>query len=129
MSDFTIHKIAESTGSRRTSLEGVEKRYGEVPNVIGAMAEAPAAVNGYVGLIDAMRKMTFTPTERHVIWFTINTEHGCHYCMAAHTPYAIEEGVSQGVIDTARAGGSYADDRLEVLRVFTVAMVRERGWV
>ncbi len=129
MSDFKIHKVAESTGPRRTALDDVKKRYGEIPNVIGAMAESPAAVNGYVGLIDAMRQMTFTPIERHVIWFTINVEHGCHYCMAAHTPYALDDGVPQDVVDTARAGGSYADARLEALRAFTLAMVRERGWV
>ena len=93
------------------------------------MAELPAAVNGYIGLIDAMRQTTFTPTELHVVWFAINIEHGCHYCMAAHTPWAMEHGVPQDVIDIARAGGSYSNLRLEALRTFTLAMVRERGWV
>ena len=129
MSDFKVHTLAESTGRRREALDAVENRYGGVPNVIGAMAESPAALNGYVGLIDAMRQMTFTRTEQHVIWFTINAEHGCHYCMAAHTPWAMEEGVPRDVIDTARAGGAYADDRLEALRAFTQSVVRERGWV
>ena len=129
MSDFTIHSTAASTGPRKTALEGIEQRYGMVPNVIGGMAESPAAVNGYTGLIDAMRQTKFSPTELHVVWFTINLEHGCHYCMSAHTPWAMEHGVEQDVIDTARAGGSYSDARLEALRAFTVAIVRERGWV
>jgi alkylhydroperoxidase family enzyme len=129
MSGFTIHTIAESTGPRREALAGIEKRYGKVPNVIGGMAESPAAVNGYIGLIDAMRQTTFTPTELHVVWFTINLAHCCHYCMSAHTPWAMEHGVPQDVIDTARGGGSYSNVRLEALRAFTLAMVRERGWV
>jgi alkylhydroperoxidase family enzyme len=129
MSDFTIHSMAQSTASRRAALAGIEKRYGKVPNVIGGMAESPAAVNGYIGLIDAMRQATFTPTELHVVWFTINLEHNCCYCMSAHTPWAMEHGVPQDVIDTARAGGSYSNLRLEALRAFTLAMVRERGWV
>ncbi len=129
MSNFAVHKIAESTGARKAALENVNKRYGMVPNVLGGMAESPAAVNGYIGLIDAMRQTKFTPTELHVIWFTINIEHGCHYCMSAHTPWAMEQGVPQDVIDTARAGGSYSDTRLEALRAFTQAMVRKRGWV
>ena len=129
MSDFTIHKIANSTGSRKAVLEGIERRYGKIPNVIGGMAESPAAVTGYMGLIDAMHQTTFSPTERHVIWFTINLEHGCHYCMSAHTPWAMEQGVPKDVIDTARAGGSYSDVRLEALRIFTRALVRERGRV
>ena len=129
MSDFTIHTIAGSSGVRKAVLEGVAQRYGMLPNVIGGMAESPAAVNGYKGLIDAMRQATLSTTEKHVVWFTINLEHNCHYCMSAHTPWAMEEGVPQEVIDTARAGGAYADTRLEALRAFTQAMVRERGWV
>lgn len=129
MQDFKIHTIAGSTGARKAALEVIEQRYDKVPNVIGGMAESPAAVNGYIGLLDAMRQTKFTPTELHVVWFTVNVEHGCHYCMSAHTPWAMEQGVPQEVIDTARAGGSYADERLEALRVFTVAMVRQRGWV
>ena len=50
MSDFTIHKTTESTGPRKVALEGIEQRYGKLPNVIGGMAESPAAVNGYMGL-------------------------------------------------------------------------------
>ena len=129
MTDFTIYKTTDTTGSRKAALQGVEQRYGMIPNVIGGMAESPAAVNGYVGLIDAMRQATLSPTEMHVVWFTINLEHGCHYCMSAHTPWAMEHGVEQAVIDTARAGGSYSDARLEALRAFTLAMVRKRGWV
>ena len=129
MPDFTIHTLANSTGARKAALEGVEKRYGMVPNVIGGMAESPVAVLGYTGLIDAMFQTKFTRTELHVVWFAINIEHGCHYCMSAHTPWAMEHGVSQEVINTARAGGSYSDGRLEALRIFTQAMVRERGWV
>ena len=64
-----------------------------------------------------------------MVWFTINLEHGCHYCMSAHTPWAMGDGVPQDVIDTARAGSAYSDVRLEALRAFTLAMVRERGWV
>ena len=129
MSNFKVHTLSESTGKRKEALEQVQKRYGMLPNVIGGMGESPAAVKGYTGLIDAMNECTFTRTEIHVVWFTINLEHGCHYCMSAHTPWAMEEGVPQTVIDTARAGGRYDDPKLEALREFTQAMVRYRGWV
>ena len=101
MSEFRKYSIEDSSGKRRAALEGVRKRYGMVPNVIAGMAASPAAVSGYIGLIDAMNQTSFTPTERHVIWFAINLEHGCHYCMSAHTPWAVEQGVAQDLIDTA----------------------------
>lgn len=129
MSNFKVHKLEEATGDRHTAMEKITKLYVDVPNVLGAMAESPAALNAYEGLAQAMANTTFTPTERHVVWFTINMEHGCHYCMSAHTPHAIRENVPDDVIATARSGGHYTDPKLEALRVFTLAMVQDRGWV
>ena len=102
--------------------------YGSVPNVLGALAESPAALNAYHDVARAVETMTFTRTEIHVIWFALNLEHGCHYCMAAHTPGAIKDNVPADVLATARSGGAYTDEKLEALRVFTLIMVRERGW-
>ncbi len=129
MSNFTIHETQNSVGARKAAMEKIETLYVSMPNVLGAMAESPAALNAYHGLASAMATTTFTPTERHVVWFTINLEHGCHYCMSAHTPHAIQENVPEDVITTARSGGQYSDAKLEALRKFTLAMVRERGWV
>lgn len=129
MSNFKIHKLEEATGPRRDAMDAITKLYVDVPNVLAAMAESPAALQGYESLARAMANTTFTPTERHVVWFTINLEHGCHYCMSAHTPHAIKEDIAENVIATARSGGTYADPKLEALRVFTLDMVRERGWL
>ena len=48
--------------------------------------------------------------------------------MAAHTLLAKGENVPEDVIETARAVGSYADPKLEALRVFTLKLVENRGW-
>lgn len=129
MSGFKIHKLDEATGARHEAMNAITKLYVDVPNVLGALAESPAALQGYEALARAMANTTFSPTERHVVWFTINLEHGCHYCMSAHTPHAIREDVPEEVIATARSGGVYEDPKLEALRAFTLAMVQERGWV
>ena len=75
----------------------------------------------------AMRS-SFSPTERHVVWFTINAYHDCHYCMPAHTFLAKGENVPEDVIETARAVRSYDDPKLEALRVLTLNWVENRGW-
>ena len=48
--------------------------------------------------------------------------------MAAHTLLAKGEKVPEGVIETARAVGSYEDPKLEALRLFTLNLVENRGW-
>ncbi|MGI9406204.1 MAG: carboxymuconolactone decarboxylase family protein [Hyphomicrobiaceae bacterium] len=129
MPDFKIHSGENATGERSDALKDISMRYGRVPNVLGAMAESPAAIRGYLALGDALRASTLTPTERHVVWFTINRKHGCHYCMAAHTPHARTEDVAEDVIAAARNGTPYGDARLEALSGFTRTMVEKRGWL
>ncbi|MEL7059966.1 MAG: carboxymuconolactone decarboxylase family protein [Acidobacteriota bacterium] len=123
---FQIHN-AETADPQ--TISNIQSHYGMVPNLLGGLAEAPAAAEGYMALSTLMGQTSFTPTERHVLWFTINAFHECHYCMAAHTFMANKEGVDEAVIQTAREVGSYSDPKLEALRVFALAMTEKRGWV
>lgn len=128
MSKFPIH-TAESHPEHAAEVIGtIQKRYGFVPGLLGALSESPSAAGAYLSLGEAVRNSSFTPTERHVVWFTINTLHECHYCMAAHTGIAKSENIPDDVIETARAGSDYADPRLQALKVFTTKMVIDRGW-
>ena len=129
MTAFPIHSPETAPEKSRAVLAEAAGRYGFVPNLIGAMSEAPAAAEAYMALGDALRRASFTPVELHVVWFTINALHRCDYCMAAHTGIALKDGVPGEVIETARAGGDYADAKLQALKVFTTAVVQERGWV
>lgn len=129
MSSFPIHTAESHPEHAAEVIADVKKKYGFVPGLLGALSESPSAANAYLSLGDAVRNSSFTPTERHVVWFTINTIHECHYCMAAHTGIAKAEKIDDDVIEAARAGADYADAKLQALKVFTTKMVLERGWV
>lgn len=129
MSQFTIHTKETASEAAQRVLGKAEKKYGRIPNLIGALAEAPIAAEAYLTLSDLVNKSSFTPTERHVVWFTINAYHDCRYCMAAHMAIAKSEKVDAQVIETARNVESYDDPRLESLRQFTLSLVENRGWV
>lgn len=126
---FTVHTINSAPEGSKATLEKVKKNFGMVPNLYGVLAEAPAAVEAYSELSRIVNSTSFSSTERHVIWLTINAYHECHYCMAAHTMMAKGDKVDDAIIETARNGGSYEDAKLEALRVFTLAVVEGRGWV
>jgi alkylhydroperoxidase family enzyme len=117
MTDFPIHTPESARAGSKALLEATQKRVGWIANVYGALAEAPIVLEAYDMLGTLLRRASFTPTERHVVWFTINAYHDCHYCMAAHTLLAKAEKVPEAVIGTARAMGSYDDPKLEALRV------------
>jgi len=128
MTTFTIHNADSAPAGSKALLEATQRSKGLIPNLYGVLAEAPIAVEAYDVLGSLLMRSSFTPTERHVVWFTINAYHDCHYCMAAHTFLAKGEGVPEDVIETARAVGSYEDSKLEALRVFTLNLVENRGW-
>ena len=129
MTNFAIHTPDTAPAASREALEGARQLRGKIPNLYGVLAEAPIAIEAYLTFADLLMRSSFTPTERHVVWFTLNAYHGCDYCMAAHTFLAKGESVPEEVIETARAVGSYADPKLEALRVFTLALAENRGWV
>ncbi len=129
MSTFTVHTEESAADDARDVLEKVRKSYGFIPNLLGVLAEAPVAAEAYLNLIDLCRRSSLTPTERHVVWFAINDEHECEYCMAAHTVVANSEDVAEDVIEAARNGTAYRDERLQLLREFTRSVVVERGRV
>ena len=127
MTTFSIHTPESAPAESKAQLESALQNYGQIPNLYGVLAEAPIAVEAYDTLGRLAMRSSFTPTERHVVWFTINAYHECHYCMPAHTFLAKGEKVPEEVIETARAIGTYKDSRLEALRAFTLNLVDNRG--
>lgn len=129
MATFTIHSIEDASEERKKVLEKAKSTMGIVPNMIAGLAESPQAADAYMALSHFFVKSSLSKEERHVVWFTINAEHDCEYCMAGHTKIAKFDQIDEGLIDTARAVTSYDDPRLEALRKFTLAMVQKRGWL
>ena len=129
MTSFTVHTLDTASAESKEQLNSAQKLRGRIPNLFGVLAEAPIAVEAYKTLGSLLMRSSFSPTERHVVWFTINAYHDCHYCMAAHTLLAKGEKVPEDVIETARAVRPYDDPKLEALRIFTLSLVENRGWV
>jgi alkylhydroperoxidase family enzyme len=60
---------------------------------------------------------------------SINVENACHYSVPAHTGIAKAMKVSDEVSNALRDETPLPSDRLEALRSFTLAVVRNRGEV
>ncbi len=127
MSGFEVRSIESAPEAARPILSEAEKRYGFVPNLLGILAEAPAALEGYVTLAGIFEKTSLSAAERQVVLLAASTENGCDYCMAAHSMLAAQAGVPQEAVAAIRAGREVSDARLEALRKFTARAVAERG--
>jgi hypothetical protein len=69
-------------------LEHVERVFGFVPNLMGTLANAPAAAKGYHALIVEFTKSGFTPQEQQLVLLATSVENKGQYCTLAHSAAA-----------------------------------------
>ncbi|NIP39006.1 MAG: carboxymuconolactone decarboxylase family protein [Candidatus Dadabacteria bacterium] len=129
MADFNIYGVEDAPEASRPVLEGVKKRYGFVPNLLGGMAESNIALTSYMELNKKLAESTLTPAEQQVLFLAVSYENKCAYCMAAHTAGGKRAELPDDVIEALRAGSSLNDSKLNSLANFARNMLNKRGWV
>ncbi|SDT88117.1 carboxymuconolactone decarboxylase family protein [Halopseudomonas salegens] len=129
MSEFTLYTLETAPKDSKPLLEDAKKSMGSIPNLFAVMADAPSVLEAYLTLNRLFTQSSFNANEQTVLWQTINAEHECTYCVAAHTAIAKQMKVSDEITQALRDGKPLADKKLQVLRDFALEVVRERGFV
>jgi alkylhydroperoxidase family enzyme len=127
--NLRIHTIETAPDASKPLLEKSKKSYGYVPNLHGALAEAPGLLDAYQTMHQLFLDSSFDKDELTVVWQTINVEHECHYCVPAHTAIAKAMKVDDSIIAALRNKTTLPSPKLEALRNMTLALVRNRGVV
>lgn len=107
-------------------LQAVQKKMGGVPNVLGTLANAPAALQSYLDLSEALSKGNFSAGERERIALAIAETNDCGYCLAAHTKIGKGAGLSEEETLHARRGEG-SDPKNAALAAFAAKVVESRG--
>ncbi|MCC6676055.1 MAG: carboxymuconolactone decarboxylase family protein [Phycisphaerales bacterium] len=115
-----------ATGRVKEIFEGPLK--GKGFNIFKSMANAPAAMEAYLGLAVAVGHGTLTPVERELIQLAIGEANHCEYCAAAHTAVSRGLGMSDAVILEARRG-KMSDPKQGALVRFALALHERKGYV
>lgn len=129
MTDFIIHNAETAPTEARAHLQGLQDGLGFIPNVYAVTADSTVALQALLALGDAVSKTSFNATEQQIIQIATSTVNECGYCVAGHTFFAEMQGLPRDVIQAVRNGHVIADEKLEGLRKFTLALVRQRGHV
>ncbi len=129
MTQFPVHTAESAPAAAKEILAAVQTKFGFVPNLIGVLAESPAALKGYLALADAFAASSLSPVEQQVVLLTTSLENRCTYCVAAHSMLYRHSGGDEASLRALREGEPLADPRLEALRRFTRRVVENRGWV
>lgn len=127
MSQLAVHTIESAPSEAREALKEASAKFGFLPNLLGKLANAPAAVEAYLAVAAAFNRTSLNPLERQVVLLTTSFVNQCPYCVAAHSMLAGAAGADAAMIGALRAGGTLADQRLEALRRYTGHLVVRRG--
>lgn len=127
MLDLIIHDETTAPEAARPALAATKKLFGFIPNLTGAMADAPSVLEGYAALGKAFGETSLSPVEREVVTLTVSFHNGCVYCMSGHSMLASMARMEAGDLEALRTGGSMPTSRLEALRVFTKKLLENRG--
>ncbi|PIB31656.1 carboxymuconolactone decarboxylase [Gaetbulibacter sp. 5U11] len=127
MTTLKIHDIETAPEGSKALLENSQKAYGMIPGLHGVLAASPELLKAYQELHQLFTETSFNNDELTVVWQTINVEHGCHYCVPAHTGIAKMMKVDDAIIDALRNQTPLADAKLEALRTLTLSITRNRG--
>ncbi len=126
---LTIHTIESAPEKSKALLENSKEAYGYVPNLHGALAEAPGLLEAYQSIHELFVNSSFDNEELTVVWQTINVEHNCHYCVPAHSAIAKAMKVDDSITEALRNRTTMPSEKLQALHEMTLSVTRNRGRV
>lgn len=125
ISPVSIETAPEST---KPLLEGINKKLGKVPNLLGTLAVSPAALNTYLNLGDALGKGTLGAKFHEQLAVAIANESKCGYCASAHTVIGKMHGVDGDEL-SKNLRGDATDPKVQAAINLAFAIIEKRGWV
>lgn len=117
-----------ASGKARELLDAVKVKMGMVPNMMRAMANAPAVLEAYLGFSGAMAKGTLSPKIREAIALAVGQANRCQYCVSAHTLLGGKAGLDESGVLAARTGES-RDPKIAAALRLAMAINNNQGHI
>jgi alkylhydroperoxidase family enzyme len=117
-----------ATGRTKDLLESVRQAFGVVPNAVTVMANAPAVLEGFLALSQAMRSPTIGDALHHQVKLATSETNACSYCTSLLSAMGPSVGLSADDILAGRTRSS-EDRRATAALAFAGAVLDTRGKV
>ena len=115
-----------TTGAIGRLFAEILTKFALVPNLFRVLANAPAALEGLMGLSAALAGGALDEKTREQLALAIAESNLCAYCLSAHTALAAKIGLSRAEIEQA-ISASAADLRIDAILKLARAIVVQRG--
>ena len=109
-------------------FSAIHSKVGMVPNLYRVAGAQPAVLQALLGLGDQLGQGSFSPETREAIALAVAGANNCDYCASAHSAISSNLKVDQAEI-TARLKGKSADEKIQAILSFAVAVTDKRGLV
>ena len=103
MSELPIHTVESAPEAARPLLESARGKFGFLPNLLGKLANAPAALEAYLAVAAAFDKSSLRPLERQVVLLTASDVNRCPYCVSVHSLMASRSGAVEKPVTASSA--------------------------
>ena len=118
----------EVSPKAQEAVQATVKRLGRLPNMMQAMANSAAVLNGYVRVHAALAEGTLAPKLREIIAVLVAHYNDCDYCLAAHTAAAKRFHFTEQDILLA-FDGKAADKKVEAAVRFVLDILHTHGGI
>jgi len=115
-----------ATGAIGRLFAEIRAKFALVPNLLRVVANAPAALEGLMGLSAALARGALDEKTREQLALAIAESNLCAYCLSGHTAMAAKIGLSRVEIDDA-IRASAADARTDAILKLARSIVVQRG--
>ena len=118
----------QATGKALELLSGVQAKLGMTPNLMRAMANSPAVLDGYLQFSGALGRGELSAKTREQIALAVAQANSCDYCLSAHSAIGKTVGLTTEQVRDARQGAAVDSKSNAILKV-TTQLVEQRGLV
>lgn len=130
MARLKIHTPDSAPTASQPLVQQALQNNGYLPNLIGVLANAPAALEAYfaVGALNANAALSLP--EREAVQLTAARLNGCDFCVAGHTALALRKAQLDGpTVLALQRGRPTGQARLDAVQAFTTELIGSRGAV
>ncbi len=127
MPNYPVHTIASAPEGSKPALEQLQKAFGIVPNIIGAIANSSKLINSLIGLFQQVHSPGLTEPGNQIVLLTDAVANSSTYAVAFHTALALQQGISSEETTAIRERRLPMDKRFAALSKLAKALIEKRG--
>ncbi len=116
----------QGTADTGELLDRVQQQLGRVPNLYAAMAQAPAALEGYLAMREQLGHGVLRLRVREQLALLVAQENDCTYCVSAHSLRGAKLGLTEPQLLATRDADD-ADPHTRALLALARELIRTRG--